>query len=241
MNCKYNYNWARLTRQELINFFWQLYPTVQNANSSDIHSAIYQHVKSRFPIKISKKVSRNIKLGMIFVGGAYYNRADLAKNRPCIELKFYYAARNNKYSVSRHNFYKLCKDFADTLLHEIIHMRQYRRRNFVESAVYRSSASTKWQRVAQTYLGNSDEIDAFSFNIACELLDRYRGDRQCAIEYLNSTVKPRHRHDSWHNYLDAFDYDHSNKIICKVKKRVIEYLPRAERGKPFNNRIWLDK
>jgi len=40
-------------------------------------------------------------------------------------------------------------------------------------------------------------------------------------------------------YLKAFDHDHNHPIIKKVKKKVLQYLPNAEIGKPYRNKDWI--
>jgi hypothetical protein len=241
MTSRYEYNWPGLTRQYLIDFLWKLYPKLDYATSAQFHKKFYNHLKSHFPLIVSKKFYSSLKPGRIHIGGVYYNLADYYKNRPCIEIKFYYPATAAAYKISRRQFYRLSKEFADTLLHEIIHMRQHRRRNYQALPNYASLATKKWQRAAQGYLGNKDEIDAYGFNIACELMDRFGDNEQTIVEHLNSPVKRKYRYDSWSNYLRAFNYDHNNKIIKRVKQRVIKHISHARRGKPYTVKEWIDK
>ena len=70
-------------------------------------------------------------------------------------------------------------------MHELIHMRQYRRRKFKVLPDYASNADKTEQRDEQSYLGNSDEIDAYSYNIACELMDKFKYDTAKVVNYLN--------------------------------------------------------
>jgi DNA-binding NtrC family response regulator len=131
---------------------------------------------------------------------------------------------------------------ADTVLHEIMHMRQYRRRKFKDLPDYASTAARAEKRQEQEYLGNSDEIDAYSFNIACELLDKFHGNTKKAVNYLNEHQKGlRRRHNCWRMYLKAFDYEHNHPIIQRVKKKVIRYMPHALNGKPYRNKDWIDR
>jgi len=41
-------------------------------------------------------------------------------------------------------------------------------------------------------------------------------------------------------YLKAFDYNHDHKIIKRLKKRVIRYLPNAELGRPYRTADWIN-
>jgi hypothetical protein len=119
-------------------------------------------------------------------------------------------------------------------------MRQYRRRNFKELADYASTAEKTEQLQEQRYLGCSDEIDAYGFNIACELLVKYTNNINKVIKHLDINQKGvRTRVDSWRMYLKAFNYDHDHIIIKRLKKKIIRYLPFAIIGKPYRNKDWI--
>ena len=129
--------------------------------------------------------------------------------------------------------------FADTVLHEMIHMRQYRRRDHKWSAEYVSTAARKKQREDQRYLGSLDEIDAYGFNIACELVSRF-DDPAVAVKYLDEQQRnQRKKFTSWRMYLQAFGHDHSHPVIVRLKKTITRYIPHATQGRPYTNKHWL--
>ena len=135
----------------------------------------------------------------------------------------------------------MCTTIADTLLHEIIHMRQFRRRNFKQLPDYASNAEKSELREEQEYLGCSDEIDAYGFNIACELMNKFGKNNIQVVNYLNENQKSKKRRpNSWRMYLKAFEHDHNHPIIQRVKKKVVRYLPAAEVGKPYRNKDWIN-
>jgi hypothetical protein len=135
----------------------------------------------------------------------------------------------------------MCTTIADTLLHEIIHMRQFRRRNFKQLPDYASNAEKSELREEQEYLGCSDEIDAYGFNIACELMNKFGKNNVQVVNYLNENQKSKKRRpNSWRMYLKAFEHDHNHPIIQRVKKKVVRYLPAAEVGKPYRNKDWIN-
>jgi hypothetical protein len=151
-----------------------------------------------------------------------------------------YKKGDSSVNLTKQRFNKLCYTIADTILHEIIHMRQFRRRKFKNLPDYPSNASRSAQREEQSYIGNSDEIDAYSFNIACELMDQFNNDQLKIIKYLNLDQKgSRANFNTWKMYLRAFDHEHDHPIIKRVKKKVIRYLPLAEVGKPYRNQDWI--
>ena len=108
---------------------------------------------------------------------------------------------------------------------------------------YESSANLARKRNEQIYLGNSDEIDAYSFNIACQLLDRFGEDKTSIVNYLNTDLNDKRlKKDGFRMYLDAFDHNHSHRVIRKLKKKVMNYIPNAEEiAKPYKTSDWLKK
>ena len=237
------FNWSILDRQGIIDYCFNLYPELvdQELTVAQFHSKLSRHVKKYMPIKTLK--SRDSKVGenWVWCGGTYFSDLDKAK-RQCIELVFVYNLFQDHIAISKRRFRRLCYTIADTILHEIMHMRQYRRRKFKELPDYASTASRAQKRQEQGYLGNSDEIDAYSFNIACELLDKFDSNPKKVINHLNESQRDvRRAHSCWRMYLKAFDYDHKHPIIQRVKKKVIRYIPHALNGKPYRNKDWIDR
>jgi hypothetical protein len=71
-------------------------------------------------------------------------------------------------------------------------------------------------------------------------MGKFHNDRQQVVNYLNEDQRGlRRRHNSWRMYLKAFDFDHKHRIIKRVKKKVVRYLPNAELGKPYRNKEWF--
>jgi hypothetical protein len=121
-------------------------------------------------------------------------------------------------------------------------MRQYRRREFKILPDYDSNAEMSEQRQEQSYLGCTDEIDAYSFNIACELMDSFKNDYDSVIEYVSKKHrKGRLKSHSLRTYLKAFEYNHNHPIIKRLKTRIIRYLPNAEFGKPYRTTDWINR
>jgi len=237
------FDWSILDRSSLIEYFYSLYPEIcdQKLSVDRIHTRIAKHIKKYAPVRISKSKDVKVDEGWIWVGGTYYSDWDREK-RQCIELVLVYNLFQDKIILTRRRYERMCYSMADTLLHEIMHMRQYRRRKFKDLPDYASTAAREEKRQEQEYLGNSDEIDAYSFNIACELIDKFRGNHKQAIDYLNENQKGKHRrHNCWRMYLKAFDHDHNHPIVQRVKKKVIRYIPHALNGKPYRNKDWINR
>jgi len=220
---------------------WSLHPKVTNKEISieKFHRILGNHVKKHLPIKLKKWGDSDVESNCFWIGGAYYSDLDKQKEKS-IELIFVYKSKQDTIKLSANNFHRSCHTITHTIMHELIHMRQYRRRKFKDLPDYNSTAEKTEQREEQTYLGNTDEIDAYGFNIACELLWKFKNDKDKVIAYLNEDQKgKRRKHDSWRMYLKAFNHDHEHPIIKRVKRKVVRYLPNALYGKPYRNRDWI--
>jgi hypothetical protein len=235
------FDWSVLDRNSIINHLLILSPKLCNREITfwEFHNILSKFLKKSFPITITSDLDEKVKHHKVFIGGTYYSDHD-ENDRKCIQLNLYYNPVIEEFTVSSRRFKGICKTIADTILHEIIHMRQYRRRNFKALPNYASTASSSRRRDEQEYLGCSDEIDAYGFNIACELLEKYDGDHRLVIRHLDLDLsRCKKSSNSWKMYLKAFEHNHKHEIIKRVKRKVIRYLPRADEGRPFKSRDWI--
>ncbi len=240
---KIEFNWSTLTRDNIFKLCYSLGHHIINKELTidEFHTIFKKHLKKHFPILITKKFFHKLPLNRVSIGGAYYSDYD-KNNQKCIQLEVFYNPSFPFLKLPALRFKRVCMLVADTLLHEIIHMRQYRRREFKILPDYASTAKKSSQRKEQSYLGNSDEIDAYGFNIACELYSRFQGNRREIVKHLNKNLKNRRsKNDSWKMYLKAFDHQHDHVIIKRLKKKIIRYLPYASIGKPYLTTDWIRK
>ena len=237
-----SFNWSELDRQTLSDIMYLAKNNIVNQQlpSTDFHKIITNHIKSYLPIRSRRFTDAKVEKSQVYIGGTYYSQYDFDRQKS-IELCLAYNPKDRYITLTARRFRAFCSTFADTMLHEIIHMMQYRKRKFKEIPGYTSTAERTKQRQEQEYLGHWDEIDAYSFNIACELTDKFGKDQKQIVNYLNENQFGKRRvHNSWRMYLKAFGHDHRHPIIKKVKKRVIHYLPKSHSySKPFNQKEWI--
>jgi len=193
----------------------------------------------KLPVIIRKKWEKRSDINMVYVGGTYYRDLDKAHQK-CIEIEIFYKFGETTLLLSKQGFRRICCLIADTILHEIIHMRQYRRRKFKILPDYASTAEKTSQRQEQEYLGHSDEIDAYSFNIACDLMSKFRNNQKQVINYLNKKRFQRRDWNNWKSYLLAFDKNHNHPIIKRLKQKIVKYLPNTILGKPYKSKDWIN-
>lgn len=213
----------------------------QNLTVNQFHDKITKHIKKYMPIRSRKSREKQVDSGRVYIGGVYHTYYDEQREKS-IELCFAYNPKDRILEMPTRHFNRVCVRIADVLLHEVIHMRQARKRKFKELPGYSSTAESTKQRVEQEYLGDNDEIDAYAFNMACELNDKFAGNMKQIVNYLNEEQKGKRRYyDTWRTYLKAFDYNHNHRIIRKIKKRSIYYLSRTQIIKPFHSKDWIHR
>jgi len=234
------FNWSLLDRSSLYSVLYGLKPTVvgKKLNAKILQKLLSEHIKQYLPVRVTMKTNKDQLKDLIYIGGAYYADYDISDRRQ-IEIVFSYIDGKTSYKITEKRWDRICTLFADTVLHEIIHLRQYRSRNFKEIPGYFSTAYYAKDRKEQEYYGHKDEMGAFAFNIACELYDRFGNDFDAAKKYLDTNLSKKSKKTSWHRFLKAFDWDHTHPIVKSMKKKIIRNLPYAEIGKPFKTTDYL--
>lgn len=230
------FNWSLLDRYNLYGMMYAAGKDIvgKKLPIKDLQKIIGSHIKANLPVSVIRKQSDYTqKPGLVYMGGAYYSDYDKKGYTRHIAIVLSYHPLDTIVKLTEYRWSRLCQLFADTILHEIVHMRQYRSRNFKSIPGYESTAYYHKQRVDQEYYGDRDEMGAFSFNIACDMVDRFGPDRKSIQKYMDSMQAKRHKRTSWHQYLSAFDWNHNHKIVRQMKKKVLHNLEYAYIGKPF--------
>lgn len=237
------YDWSILTRDLIAHMvLFAKSEVVSNPLSpAQFTKKIREYIRFfKIPVYVKTSYDKETTKNSVWVGGLYYATPDKF-GKPSITVLLQFNPSNKTIKISEKNFRRMCWSIADTILHEIIHMRQYRRRNFKDIPGFYSHASSGKKRAEQTYLGHSDEIDAYAFNIACQLIDRFDYNEQKIVDYLNSDLDDkRKKSNGFKMYLEAFDHNHKHTVIKKLKTKIMRYLPNAaEMGKPYKTNDWL--
>jgi hypothetical protein len=236
------FDWFSLDRKCLVDMLYSIKTRVvdQSFTVDQLHNKLVYQIRQHIPIRFKKVRNTKIDKDWIWVGGAYYSDKD-EQFQKSIEINFCYSSKYDTIKITNRKFIRLCVTFADTILHEIIHMRQHRRRNWKSTPDFPSTANRIKRREEQGYLGCRDEVDAYSFNIACELRDRFNGNQKKAFKYLNEQQQnQRQKNNCYRMYLDAFNHDHNHPVIKQLKKKVVSYWPQTKAGKPYRNSEWIN-
>jgi len=237
------YNWSEWDKETIIDMVYMSKNLLVNQTLSipEFHKRLTNHIKLWMPIRSRKSYEEKVEKNQTWIGGMYHTDYDKDRQKS-IEVSLAYSKNYKTITMNAWRFSRLCNRVADVILHEVIHMRQARKRNFKNLPGYSSTAESSKQRQEQEYLGDNDEIDAYAFNMACELNEKFSGDMQQIVGYLNEPQKGKRRYyDTWRMYLKAFDWDSDHRICRRIKKRSIYYLSRSQVSKPFQTKDWISR
>lgn len=228
------FNWSLLDRSSLYSMLYGLKSSIvgQQLAVKDLQKLLSTHIKQHLPVKVSMRSNVTHEPKLVYIGGTYYADNDVDGRRQ-IEVVFSHQSTDAVIKTTETRWRRMCSLFADTVLHEIIHMRQYRTRAFKLIPGYQSTAHYARDRKEQEYYGHPDEMGAFSFNIACDLYTKFGNDFDAAKQYLDSNRAKRSKKTTYHRILKAFDWDHSHPVVRSLKKKIVRNLPYAAIGKPF--------
>jgi hypothetical protein len=237
-----DFNWSQLNRN---NLYTMLYTAGRDIVGKIMPVGVLQkklssHIKFNLPVKVVR-VQRDRKHNpkLVYMGGTYYSNLDKKKHKRFMEIVLSYHPTTKEIKITEYRWNRLCLLFADTMLHEIIHMRQYRSRNFKDIPGYESTAYYHKQRQDQEYYGHRDEMGAFAFNIACDMLDRFGHNPVEIKSYMDSMQAKRHKSSSYCKFLNAFDWNHDHVKVRQMKQKVLKQLEYAAIGRPFKTTTHL--
>lgn len=234
------FDWSELNRDFLFGIWYDLERKLlgKELTGQRIFEIASTQIHKHIPIRLRKIKNKSIGKNNIAIGGEYSIERD-EQQQKAITIDFYFKEFDQPIKLKRSSFLQCGIIFADTILHEIIHMRQFRRRGFNYKPSYKSRDPNIAKRRKQAYLGCLDEIDAYAFNIACELMDYFNHNEKQASAYLNQPPNFNGKKNCFQMYLKAFDYNNDHVIIKRLKKKIIDYFPKAKQGRPFSNSDWI--
>ena len=236
-----DFNWSQLDRNNLYSMLYSAGADIvgQKMPVKLLHQRLSSHIKSCLPVTIKKwQYDAKQDRGFPYMGGAYDSVLDKKGKKKFIEVVLSYHPLDKEAKITEYRWKRLCSLFADTILHEMVHMRQYRSRNFKDIPGYKSTAELRKQRVDQEYYGHRDEMGAFSFNIACEMIDKFGYD-PVAIRYYMNNLTGRTKKGTFTKFLATFDWDHNHVKVRQMKQKVMKQLEYAAIGRPFKTTTHL--
>jgi len=212
------------TRKEILEILEDLRPKIVNQfyTIDEIIQEYGYFIGSRFNVDVKHAEATQIDHNDIELNGFYDGGLDEGDETP-IEIYLVTNPMQDVMVIDHNQFLNIGRKIADTLSHEVIHLRQYRARNFLEVETIQYKELESEEEESRWYLSSPDEINAYAYNIANELLER--NDLQKVKEILNK-VKDVSMDDSinlW-AYVNAFEKDVNHPVLRRLIKRVYKSL-----------------
>jgi len=192
-----------------------------------------QNTLAQFGVaEVGIQTSKNVEPGDMNMNAAY-DPVDDEEGLEPFYLELIFSKKDKTIVFSPEGVENIKNRIVDALEHEIIHMQQYRSRNFVRQRDYKTKAKEPDMIRAKKYLGNDDEIEAFAKNISTEL-DRAVG-KDKAIDLLRNVSSSAGLKDELGyllspnllGYMAMWGFDTKHPVIKKLLKKVYSYLQSA--------------
>jgi hypothetical protein len=196
----------------------------------EVVNTIGHFIGKRFRIDVSHAESHEVEQNDIEFNGFYDSGLDEFGDI-AIELYLITNPHNDFIILDDQGFNIIVRRCADSIIHELIHMKQSRSRDFLEVDDMAYTMVEDEELENQLYLGSRDEIYAYGYNIAQELLDT--GDLQTSLKKLEkvSSIKMEDSINLW-AYVNTFYKDTNHPVLRRLIKRIYKSL--YEIGKTGN-------
>ena len=213
------------TRKEVLEILEELRPEIANQFliTDELVVKYGMFIGTRFNVDVKHTETTQVESNDIELNGYYDGGLDEFGDIP-IELYLITNPISEISLIDNNQFDLISRKIADTLSHEVIHMKQYRARDFlevetVEYGEYDDEEDYDDEEESRLYLSSPDEINAYAYNIANELLDRHEYPQ--VLEKLNkvSDIQIEDSVNLW-AYIRAFDKDTKHPVIRKLIKQV---------------------
>lgn len=181
-------------------------------------------------VDIEYEVSVNVPEGDMNMNAYYDPAADEDGDTPVSVTLLCNEADEYNMTLSDVGIALLIVRVADAIAHEFIHARQYRSRKFKAGNAGITVSSDPKLAKAQEYLTRPDELEAYAYNIAAELVRNLNED--VVYDYLRMYANAAGVRDkagylispNLYGILTTFGFDTSLKPIRKLVKHVYKYV-----------------
>jgi hypothetical protein len=179
-------------------------------------------IGKRFNITVKHVASPQVDSNDVGFSSFYDGGLD-ENNEVPIEIYIVTNPADDMMIMDTETFNRMIRTISDNLAHEMIHMYQYRTRDFWEPSLMMIPDDCTEEEENLLYLSDPDEIGAYAHNIACELLEN--GDVDCVKEKLKEVNKIT-IDDSvnlW-AYVQTFQEYPNHPVMRKLLKKVYKNL-----------------
>jgi len=204
------------TRYDLLPIMKEAAPTILNAilTVDEMIERIALHVGNNFNIDVYRSVNPVVPPNEVEINAFYDQSKDQNSEIP-IQIVLVTYPLDTMILWDAEMFDKVCKDIVDGIIHEVVHMKQSRARHFIDVITPYVEDATEAEE-AKICLADLDEIDAYSYRIAGELLD---AENVMQMFEQPSKITPATSPHLW-AYLHTFEGDVQNPIMRRLLKKV---------------------
>lgn len=185
----------------------------------DLIDLMGHYIARRFRVSVMHAKAWEVESQEINLN-AFYDPDRDEKNKSSIELVLVTNPNDTHLILDLSMWSLFINRLADTLAHELIHMRQARCRQFIDiEHRIRHRVELDDDLI---YLSDPDEIDAYAHNIATELSEH---KNPISILKNPSRITIDHSVNLW-AYIAAFSNNTDNPVIKKLLKKIYKQLTR---------------
>jgi hypothetical protein len=145
---------------------------------------------------------------------AEYRPHEDSQDEACVYVTLTFGTRCRKITFTDYDWDSMSFHLADTITHEYLHRYYCRRRGYRHGRGYRDKNNLRYSDTMKDYLGCEDEILAYAFNIASEMIVY---NRHMILTKVYRMYRRNFRQD--------------RKVMLQLEKQVDKYIKRWERSK----------
>ena len=144
---------------------------------------------------------------------AEYRPHEDSQDEPCVYVTLTFGTLCRRVGFKDYDWDKMSFHLADTITHEYLHQYYCRQRGYRHGRGYRDKNNLRYNDTMKDYLGCEDEIQAYAFNIASEMIVY----KQHMV--LTKVYRMYRRH-----------FKNDRKVMLQLEKQTNKYLKRLEQS-----------
>ena len=198
----------------------------RNITIKSVANELEKTLRRKYDVEVKVEKSSKVSSSSIVVNAWYDDDNDRTGDDIPIRLNFIVSDPEVLLNIDEKMWHKFSNEVADAIQHEYLHMSQYRNRGFAKPSNYKPKIKKELKDFynSQSYLGNSDEIEAYALNISTELLNKYRTKRKTVANLKRLDKSLFTASPNLFAYFMAFNFDSRHPVIRKLIKKVLLYI-----------------
>lgn len=216
------------------------------ANTSVTPTLLINHVRKLAgkDALITLSRSDNVDPNTLNVNAYYDPDADEDNEKP-FELSIVFNTNDKSVNMDRSDWRDFATQVISSLKHEMIHQSQYRNRGYLAQRSYVSRIKDPVVKHIQEYLGNPDEIEAYSYDLSNELIRKTKGDYEQVMRLLRNFAKTAITKDqagrllspNLYAYFKDFGFNTTHPVLKSLLKKTYRNVMLSKRKDERDLRI----